>query len=638
MLKRFSIKKRVIIAITFMIFLVTSILLYIALNNVTTVIHQAEKKELQRFFDIAKAQLDSEGKLAIGLATLVSLNADIQKDFAEDNRESLAKRTLPAYKVMKSDFSARQFQFHKPPAYSFFRVHKPEKFGDDLSSFRKTVVETNQTRQSIMGLEKGDAGIGIRGVVPVSYQGRHTGSVEFGMSFGQPFFEQFKESYHVDIALYIDKQGELAPFGSTLGETVFSQSSVIRDILTGKINHSYYQTELNNIPRAVYLHVVNDFSGNPIGVIEIVMDTTENQQVVDSIFIQFVIVGTLVMLLGSIAAYIISLGIGKPINDAAEAMRDIAEGEGDLTQRLQENSNDELGLMAHAFNRYSSKVHDTVSKASAVSLLLASSSEELAGITAESEKNLEQQLQQTEQVATAMNQMLATVHEIANNAEEASAAASNADNATSEGQGNVERVVLTIQQLSQNITQAEAVINKLENQSNDIDSVLVVIRSIAEQTNLLALNAAIEAARAGEHGRGFAVVADEVRTLASKVQGSTEEIQMMIEALQSGSKDAVQAMHLSIRGSEESVDAAQIALASLTEIASSVTTINDMNIQISSAATEQVAVSDEINRNILNINDLVASSKNSGVQITRASDELAQLASDMQSTMGQFKL
>lgn len=638
MLKRFSIKKRVIFAITFMILFVTLILLYVSLKSVNTVIHEAEEKKLQGFFDIAQAQLDSTGQLAIGLATIVSLNEDIQKDFAEENRESLAKRTLPTFKVMKADFAARQFQFHKPPAYSFFRVHKPEKFGDDLSSFRKTVIDTNQTKRPIMGLEKGVAGIGIRGVVPVSYQGKHTGSVEFGMSFGQPFFDKFKSSHHVDIALYIDKQGKISPFGSTLGDKVYSNESQITEVLNGKIQSLFYQTTSDNTPNAVYLRAINDFSGQPIGVIEIVMNRTHNVETINHVLMQFIIVGGLVMLLGSLAAYVVSLGITMPITDASKAMQEISQGDGDLTKRLEESSNDELGQLAISFNRYSIKVHDTVAKASEVSKQLAGSSETLADITNTSTKNLDQQQFETEQVATAMNQMVATVQEIAKNAEDASAAANSADKATAEGQDNVVKVVTTIQQLAQNIVAAEAVINKLEAQSNDIDNVLVVIRNIAEQTNLLALNAAIEAARAGEHGRGFAVVADEVRTLASKVQGSTEEIQGMIEALQTGTQDAVQAMHLSISSSEESVEVATIAQASLNEISTSVTTISDMNIQISSAATEQVAVSDEINKNIMNIKELVSSSRRTGMQISEASDDMAKLASDMQVTMGQFKL
>ncbi|WED23833.1 methyl-accepting chemotaxis protein [Vibrio sp. JC009] len=638
MIKRLSIKQRVIYAITFMILLVTSLLLFVSNNSVKTIIHEAEKKELHNYYDIAKAQLDSTGQLAIGLATLISLNEDIQKDFAQENREELARRTLPTFKVMKADFAARQFQFHKPPAYSFFRVHKPEKFGDDLSSFRKTVIETNSSKSPIMGLEKGVAGIGIRGVVPVSYKGEHTGSVEFGMSFGQPFFEKFKSSYNVDIALYIDKKGELAPFGSTLGEMVFSDKTLVREILTGKTEESYYQSTMNDTPRAVFLHAINDYSGNPIGVLEVVMDRSRNVEAINSVFMQFIIIGVIVLLLGSLAAYIISLGITRPIIATAAAMQDIAEGDGDLTKRLEENTGDELGILAQAFNKYSSKVHSTVAKASSVSIQLAGSSEELAGITTESGRNLEMQQQETEQVATAMNQMLMTVQEIAQNAEEASSAANSADHATIEGQSNVEKVVETIQQLAQNITKAETVINKLETQSKDIDSVLVVIRNIAEQTNLLALNAAIEAARAGEHGRGFAVVADEVRTLASKVQGSTEEIQVMIEALQSGANNAVEAMQSSISYSDASVEVAKVAQTTLSEIAASVTTINDMNMQISSAATEQVSVSDEINKNIVNISDAVASSKDSGIQISKASDELALLASDMQETMNQFKL
>ncbi len=633
-----SIKNRITLAITSIVLLVTSILLYVSLNNSNTIISNAEEKELQGYFDIAQAQLDSTGQLAIGLATLISLNDDIQKDFAQGNRDALAKRTLPKFALMKSDFDARQFQFHKAPAYSFLRVHKPEKFGDDLSSFRKTVVDTNKKQAPIMGLEKGVAGIGIRGVVPMFYEGKHTGSVELGMSFGQPFFEQFKESYGVDIALYIEQDNKIQPFGSTLGKTVFGDSKLIADILDGKVRNSYYQTTINGTASAVYMRAVNDFSGNPIGVISITQDRTDNVKIANQVYKQFVIVGVVVLLLGAIGAYLISLTITNPITATANAMREIAQGDGDLTTRLPTNTSDELAALSKAFNLFSNRVHETVKIASDVSLQLADSSQALATTAVESDNSISQQQQETEQVATAMNEMLATVHEIAKNAEEASVAANNADQAASTGLSNVSQVVESIQNLARNIVNAESVIGKLESQSNDINNVLTVIRNIAEQTNLLALNAAIEAARAGEQGRGFAVVADEVRMLASKVQDSTQEIQVMIEGLQTGALDAVRAMHLSISGSEESVKVAEIAQESFQTIANSVGTINDMNMQISSAATEQVAVSDEINANILKINDLVSHSKNSGTQITKASEDLTQIAADMQETMGRFKL
>ena len=240
-------------------------------------------------------------------------------------------------------------------------------------------------------------------------------------------------------------------------------------------------------------------------------------------------------------------------------------------------------------------------------------------------------------VAAAMNQMTTTVQEVARHATEASSAAQSADKEANNGRTVVEETVTSIDVLAKEIEKSSGLIHELENNSANIETVLVVIRGIAEQTNLLALNAAIEAARAGEQGRGFAVVADEVRTLASRTQESTQEIQTMIEKLQQGSKNVVDAMVLSQKQSSQSVIQAESALVSLNEITNSVTTISEMNIQIAGAASEQSNVAEEINKNIVNISGVVHETAEGAKQTLTASQELASLSHELQSLVGQFK-
>lgn len=638
MFNKINIKYRIIISIAASVLLVTILLMYLSMIKINDIFSASEQKELKAYYGIAISEINNSGKFALGMATLISKTPEIQKDFAEQNRDMLANRSVPLFKILNSDFSVKQFQFHNSPAISFFRAHKPEKFGDDLSSFRKTVVATNTSKEIEVGLEKGVAGIGVRGIVPMEYDNQHTGSVEIGMSFGQSFFENFKKSYDVDISLYVLNNNKLAVFGSTLGKDIFSEPDTIKQILSGTNKEAFSQKEFLNIPRAVYLHSVLDYSGNPIGVLEIVSDRSHDVSELNSVMNLFLIIGITVFILGCVAAIFISRSITKPIIFATEAMNEIAEGDGDLTKRLPETSKDEVGALAKAFNTYSIKVHETVFKANNASIELAGSAEKLSAITAESDKNISRQREETEQVATAMNQMVATVHEIAKNASDASDATQNANEATSEGSATVDRVINSIGLLVSEIKAAEQVIIAREEESNNIDSVLTVIKNIAEQTNLLALNAAIEAARAGEHGRGFAVVADEVRQLATKTQQSTSEIQNMVEALQSGSKQAVNAMQKSIERSDDSVEIAQTAGTALNRITGLIQTINDMNLLIASAATEQVSVSEEINKNIFNINDVVVSSTESAAQVSQSSEDLANLALDLQNTMEQFKI
>ncbi|MDE1358887.1 methyl-accepting chemotaxis protein [Vibrio aestuarianus] len=595
-------------------------------------------RELRGFYDIALARVENNGNLATGLAKVISLTPEIQQDFADRDRDSLAKRTVPMFKTLKKEYGVRQFQFHTQPATSFFRAHKPAKFGDDLSSFRKTVVETNQSRRTIMGLEKGVAGIGIRGIVPVYHQSQHIGSVEFGMSFDQTFFDQFKQSFGVDVNLYTFDGGNVNTFASTTDGVMLSEQADIQAVFDGRSEYEQRVTEYKGTPLATYLHVIPDYSGDPIAVIEIAMDRSHNVAAEQGLVYQALLGAVVALVLGLVAAYLIALGITNPINRAAKAMAEIAHGDGDLTLRLDDSAKDEVGELARQFNHFVTKVHDTVVEANQVSQHLNSAAEQLSQVTEQTGNNIQRQQQETELVATAMNEMVATVQEVAHNASEAADATEAANKATINGQSIVESVVGGINQLLSDIEQTGQVLEKLEQQSVDIDTVLEVIRSIAEQTNLLALNAAIEAARAGEQGRGFAVVADEVRALASRTQQSTEEIQRIIEQLQQGAKQAVSVMQHSIDSTQTSVEQAEQAGASLHEITSTVDTINAMNIQIASAASEQVSVSDEINRNIANINDAVILTVDACEQSEHASQELKSLAQQLSQHMSHFKV
>ncbi|MCA3903835.1 MAG: methyl-accepting chemotaxis protein [Gammaproteobacteria bacterium] len=638
MFDQFKIQTRVMTAISLLVILVSALTITLSLSKSKEAVKVAEMRELRGFYDIALARVENNGNLATSLAKVISLTPEIQQDFADRDRDSLAKRTVPMFKTLKKEYGVRQFQFHTQPATSFFRAHKPAKFGDDLSSFRKTVVETNQSRRTIMGLEKGVAGIGIRGIVPVYHQSQHIGSVEFGMSFDQTFFDQFKQSFGVDVNLYTFDGGNVNTFASTTDGVMLSEQADIQAVFDGRSEYEQGVTEYKGTPLATYLHVIPDYSGDPIAVIEIAMDRSHNVAAEQGLVYQALLGAVVALVLGLVAAYLIALGITNPINRAAKAMAEIAHGDGDLTLRLDDSAKDEVGELARQFNHFVTKVHDTVVEANQVSQHLNSAAEQLSQVTEQTGNNIQRQQQETEQVATAMNEMVATVQEVAYNASEAADATEAANKATINGQSIVESVVGGINQLLSDIEQTGQVLEKLEQQSVDIDTVLEVIRSIAEQTNLLALNAAIEAARAGEQGRGFAVVADEVRALASRTQQSTEEIQRIIEQLQQGAKQAVSVMQHSIDSTQTSVEQAEQAGASLHEITSTVDTINAMNIQIASAASEQVSVSDEINRNIANINDAVILTVDACEQSEHASQELKSLAQQLSQHMSHFKV
>jgi len=369
--------------------------------------------------------------------------------------------------------------------------------------------------------------------------------------------------------------------------------------------------------------------------------SNESNELIESVGQTTVVVSTLFiigLIMGIGAAILISLVVVTPIKQAVAAMRDIAEGEGDLTQRLKVQGRDEIAQLASAFNDFAAKIHTVVSKVISSTTSLSGAASELSAITAQSSEGVSRQQMETEQVATAMNEMASTVQEVANHAEQAAKAANDANDQSLHGNAVVQDSVIAIGTLADEITNASTVIGQLEKDSQDIGSVLDVIRGIAEQTNLLALNAAIEAARAGEQGRGFAVVADEVRTLASRTQESTQEIQHMIEKLQVGAHNAVDAMQSSQNRATETVDHSNKAGEALGSITQSVDSITSMNLQIASAAEEQSQVAEEINQNIVRITDIAQETSGSMQQIAASSDELAELSINLDKLMGNFKV
>jgi methyl-accepting chemotaxis protein len=347
---------------------------------------------------------------------------------------------------------------------------------------------------------------------------------------------------------------------------------------------------------------------------------------------------TVVMLIiAGVAGLMFALSITNPIIKLAEVIG-IIDRDADLSRRIDIHSKDEIGEMATSFNQMLGKLHNSMREVSASTGQLAAAAEELSAITIETNNAIELQRSETDQVATAMNEMTATVQEVASSATTAAEAAHGADRESQGGRKVVQETMDAIDKLAQDVEGTAVIIRRLEGETENIGSVLDVIRGIAEQTNLLALNAAIEAARAGEQGRGFAVVADEVRSLASRTQTSTQEIQGMIEKLQGEARNAVRAMEQGQERAQEGVAKAASAGESLQAITTAVGSINDMNAHIASAAEEQSAVADEINRNIVNISQVADQNTENAMQTSKASEELAHLASQLQNLVARFKV
>lgn len=635
LLNNFSIGKRIGLGFTLVLLLMAGMIVPVVSYQINSTIHTAEESELRQLAISAEAEIASEGRLAVALSTFYANISSLQQAFADSERDYLTTQLQPAFAVMRENYGAVQFQIHTPPATSWLRVHRPDRFGDDLSGFRQTVVETNRSQRAVQGLEFGVEGLGIRGISPIMLSGRHLGSVEFGMSFGQPFFEQFKTKYGVDLALYLIDGDTFKRFGGSRdGDALVTSNTMQQALQSSQIERVTTATG----QFAVLVNPVKDYSGKVIGVLEVSLDRSTYVTALNQAQMVTLGVSALAIIIGLILAYLISQTITVPINSAVNAMHDIAQGEGDLTCRLPQAGNNEIAALAGAFNQFAAKVQAMVQQIRSSVEQISTASEEMSSITDQTSKEVIRQQSETAQVATAMNQMTATVQEVANHAALAASSAQSADKQTQDGRKVMQHTLHTIQTLAQEVENGALVISRLSEESTKIGSVLDVIRGIAEQTNLLALNAAIEAARAGEQGRGFAVVADEVRTLASRTQASTLEIQSMIERLQTGAHDAVKAMQQGQKQAQQGLTQAAQAESALQTISNSVTNINDMNIQIATAAEEQSSVAEEINRNIVNISQSADATAEGAKQTASAGDELAKLAVRLQTLVGQFKV
>ncbi|MDU9390039.1 methyl-accepting chemotaxis protein [Pseudomonas sp. zfem002] len=343
-------------------------------------------------------------------------------------------------------------------------------------------------------------------------------------------------------------------------------------------------------------------------------------------------------LAGLVLIWLTARGVTRPILAVAERLREIASGDGDLTQRLDYARDDELGQLSGWFNRFLDKLQPVIVQLKGSLQEARGTADQSAAIASQTSDGMQQQQREIEQVATAANEMSATAHDVANNAAQAAQAARGADQATREGLELVGNTRQAIDQLAADMDLAMERVQALAGRSEQIGSVLEVIRAIAEQTNLLALNAAIEAARAGEAGRGFAVVADEVRNLAQRTQVSVEEIRQVIEALQGGTQGVVEAMHDGQRQARDSVTRMEQAVPALQRVGEAVTVISDMNLQIASAAEEQSAVAEEVNRNVAGIRDVTESLSGRADESARISQALNRLANQQQALMEQFRV
>lgn len=497
-------------------------------------------------------------------------------------------------------------------------------------------MDVNRNSRPAKGLEVGVASLGMRGVYPIVDGTKHLGSIEFGMSFGQPFFDKFKQKYDAEISLSLFKNGNFELFASTLKGNAIAEQSDIRSAFDSQNNDLLYSS-IQGKEYAVVMEVVRNFSDEPIGVLVIARDRQKYLDMLSNNRWGIVGVALLALIIGIVAVRFICNIVLRTIRSTVTMMDEIATGEGDLTRRLPTEGPAEIAKLAEAFNQFVSTIQLMVNDIKQTARTLSDVVGKLGGISSQTDNGVKEQLSAMDQIATAMEEMSVTAGTIAEGASDTAQEGERVVESLKHSADSVNETSTTITNVDNYLNDARSVMQRLVDGSNNIGNVLDVIKAIAEQTNLLALNAAIEAARAGDMGRGFAVVADEVRTLAQRSHDSTQEIQTIIEQLQSGANESAAVMENSAKQASTCVEHAEKALGSLDQIRTAVGYINDESSSMAQASEEQSVVAEDVNKNVSRVYDLVQKISEDSGELVQEQAKLDDLAVNLDGLVGKFR-
>lgn len=604
----FTIGTRLTVGIMSILLITIITIASILMIRIDNIIDTAEERELDAFHGNFTAMLAAESRTALTMSALVSGIPLVQEAFAERDRETLESLFLPGYDRLAS-YGVNQFQFHTPPATSFLRLHRPERFGDDLTDARPTIVQTNRSQQDVFGLDSGLFGIGIRGLTPMTQDGEHTGSVEFGMNFDDSTFERFKETYGVDVAVYLKEDNRrYAAFGTTHGQGPLLDTETLDDVLSGTTRLE--QATLSGTTVSVMGKAMTDYAGDPLGVVEISMDRSAYIAAERSAMTITAVISLFVLLIGAALALLLGRNISRPIQQANLAMHDIANGDGDLTRRLDASAKDEVGQLAAAFNAFANRMQETLVS---VRTSAHSVNQEASDIARDSEKlasSTEQAAANLQQTSSSMEEISSTVKHSTESSEQANQLAQEAAKIAKEGRRSMQEVENTMEDLNTS--------------SNKISEIITMIDGIAFQTNILALNASVEAARAGEHGRGFAVVAEEVRKLASRSSEAANEIRELIDTSVKGTQAGSTLVH------ETSV--------TIKKLLESITQVSDVVAEITASSREQSAGISQINTAVAELDTVTQENASMVQHFSHIATTMNQDASDLQTLVDAFKL
>lgn len=520
-----------------------------ATYSVEKAMKQVEESDIDFVLNGVENSLQSQfDLLTIGTIPIVE-NEQIIEAFAARDRNRLAQLTLPIMEQLNEQ-GIRQFHFHLPDATSFFRVQSPEEYGDDLSSFRHTVVEANEQQTLVSGLEGGVSGAGFRYVVPLSYNNEHVGTVELGMGITEDLLAQYKEDYNGEWTLFgvENEDPQFMISTTTEKETVINASQMTQLLKTESVSFINEETLVIAIPLTDYSGEVKWFLQSEIDFSAMIAQ--EKQSVY-----MLLLIGGIMAVIGLAILFIFLRKLLKPLRTITSNVEKIADGDLTLQQEIS-TKKDEIALLSNSFSTMTNNLKTLITNIQEKSSELTENTNTITTSIQESEvgtraitnsiMQINSHAQQTADACTettrAMNEMTQDILRVAEDTSQIAQSATIMNTMTAQGNEAVANTVNQMELIEQRSEHFSQIINELNSDSNEIGSIMQMITGIAEQTNLLALNAAIEAARAGEAGKGFAVVAEEIRKLADQTTNSATKVHDLIFEIQTKTEEAVESM------------------------------------------------------------------------------------------------
>ena len=634
MLQNLRLWAKIMLAMGAAIGIVGAVLTFTNLSSMSGLIREAERSALDAHFKAINNAIASESRMAETMSAVIANIPLVQEKFAAGDRKLLSELFVPGFKLLSRDYGVEQFQFHTPPATSFFRAHLPQKFGDDLSSFRHTVIATNKSQKPTRGLEGGVGGLGARGMVPVLHNDKHVGSVEFGISFGQAFFDKFKTQNGVEAGLHILDKDSFKTMGSTLGKEPLLAIDVLKKAMNGE--PQLKQREIKGTPHAIYAAAVNDFSGKPIGVIEIAMDTSSYEATLASARTNAIIIGLLSILFGLVLAMLVARHLVSRINIVVAGVNRVAQG--DLSVDIPLEGRDEIADLARATREMRCKLNALAAEVGANAAKVHAAAQEITGAVEGQAATSTEMSSSVAEITSTMEELSASSTQIADHSKSVVEIANQTLDGSRKGSEAMQTVLGRMSDISADNQHSLQEIVDLGVKSKQISKVMVIINAVADQTKLIAFNAALEASSAGEAGKRFSVVAGEIRRLADSVTDSTSEIETKISEIQDSISRLVISSEKGASGIAAGTSASAITAERLNEIVNAASHTSSAAQQISLSTQQQKTASNQV---VVALREIVTASSHTAQSITRISQiskEMSGLSARLDELVRQFKL